>query len=84
MAPAARTRIRILPSRSVVIDGRPVGEGREVEVPAGPAETLIADGYAESAAKPARTAPKRKQPTPAPPRKPLTVEALMEGEGDRG
>lgn len=76
-------RVRILPFRSVVIGDRARGAGWEGDVPSEDAYTLVSEGYAELASEPRKTrraapkAPKRS-------RRPLTVEALEDGEGERG
>lgn len=82
----AAVRVRLLPHRSVLIEGRAVQAGDEVDVPAVEAESLIADGYAEPATNPKRSPkPKLKlKPAAAPKRKPLTVEAVEDGEGNVG
>ncbi len=65
---AAKTKIRILPRRAVVLGGESVGEGAIVSVDAKEAALLVDDGYAtrELAApggKPAgKPKPKRRRP----------------------
>lgn len=49
MPPAAKTtvKIRILPNRSVLIDGADRTAGEELDVSQADAETLAMEGYAE-------------------------------------
>lgn len=44
-----KTKVRILETRSVVLDGKAVEAGEVAEVTSTDAKTLIAEGYAERA-----------------------------------
>jgi hypothetical protein len=83
-AAKAAARIRVLPHRSVVIDGRAVGAGQEADVSAADAKTLITDGYAEDAKQPKRKAVARRKPARPAKRKPLTPQAVDRDEEERG
>lgn len=83
-APAATTRIRILPNRGVVIDGATRHAGWEGDVPTDDARTLIAEGYAEDASKAKPKAKAKAAPEPKTKRRPLTPRVIEDGEEERG
>lgn len=71
--------------RRVVIDGRTVGAGEVVAVSPEDARTLISGGYAVDARESVVSPARRKRPTQRPaPRRPLTPEAVENGEEELG
>lgn len=70
---AAKVKVRILPRRSVVIDGRARGEGAIVSVTKRDADALVAEGYASDSLTPPKPKPRRR-PRRERPRKPLVLD----------
>ncbi len=81
---APKQAVRISDSRAVLIEGRLRGAGEVVDVGADDAATLLAEGYAEDAKarKPNRRPTTGRREDRAE-RKPLTIEAVEDGEGER-
>jgi hypothetical protein len=80
---AATKKVRIAENRALTTEHHHYREGEVVEVLTADAKTLVAEGWAEDVATP--RARRRGPPNRASqPRKPLTVDALEAGEGERG